>query len=81
MTSNWVKECGIDAGGCEMCMLLDVANERLTNEVMEGEELAVELAQERARYRDEARYWKFAAVVAMVVVVAQWAVVMVAGWI
>ena len=55
MISNWVKEMGIDAG-CEMCLITEIANDRLAREVMEGEELAVELAQERARYRNEARH-------------------------
>ena len=81
MTSNWVKECGVDVGGCEWCLMTEIANDRLEREVAEGEDLAVKLAQDRARYRDQARYWKFSAVVAVVVVVAQWAVVMVAGWI
>ena len=66
MISNWVKECGIDVGGCEWCLLTEIANDRLTREVMEGEELAVELAQERARYRNEARHWKQVAALALV---------------
>jgi len=64
MISNWVKEMGIDAG-CEMCLVTELANDRLTREVMEGEDLAVELAQERARYRDEARHWKNVAALAL----------------
>jgi hypothetical protein len=66
MTSNWVKECGIDVGGCEWCLVTEIANDRLTREVIEGEELAVKLAQERARYRDEARHWKHVAALALV---------------
>ena len=66
MTSNWVKECGVDVGGCEWCLVTEIANDRLTREVMEGEELAVELAQERARYRDEAQHWKHVSALALV---------------
>lgn len=66
MTSNWVKECGVDVGGCDWCLMTEIANDRLTKEVMEGEELAVELAQERARYRDQARHWKNVAGIALV---------------
>jgi hypothetical protein len=66
MISNWVKECGIDVGGCEWCLRTEIANDRLEREVMEGEELAVKLAQERARYRDEARHWKHVAALALV---------------
>lgn len=66
MTSNWVKECGVDVGGCDWCLMTEIANDRLTKEVMEGEELAVELAQERARYRDQARHWKNVAALALV---------------
>jgi len=65
MISNWVKEMGIDAG-CEMCLVTELANDRLTREVAEGEDLAVELAQERARYRDEARHWQNVAALALV---------------
>ena len=66
MTSNWVKECGVDVGGCEWCLVTEIANDRLTREVNEGEDLAVKLAQERARYRDEARHWKHVAALALV---------------
>lgn len=65
MISNWVKEMGIEAG-CEMCLITEIANDRLTKEVMEGKELAVELVQERARYRDQARHWKNVAGIALV---------------
>lgn len=80
MTSNWVKECGVDVGGCDMCLLLDVANERLTLEVAQGEALVDELAQERAKYRNEARRWKNVAAVALVALVLVF-VMVVAGWI
>ena len=65
MISNWVKECGVDIGGCEWCLVTEIANDRLEREVAEGEDLAVELAQERARYRDEARHWKNVAALAL----------------
>jgi hypothetical protein len=65
MTSNWVKECGIDVGGCEWCLVTEIANDRLTREVAEGEDLAVELAQERARYRDQAQHWKHVSALAL----------------
>ena len=73
MISNWVKEMGIDAG-CEMCLITEIANDRLAREVMEGEELAVELAQERARYRREARLWQNVSALAgvFVLVVVGW---------
>lgn len=64
MTSNWVKECGVDAG-CEWCLVTELANDRLKVEVAEGEALAVELAHERARYRREARHWKNVAALAL----------------
>ena len=66
MTSNWIKECGVAVGGCEWCLVSEIANDRLEREVAEGEDLAVELAKERARYRDEARYWKNVAGIALV---------------
>ena len=65
MTRNWVKECGVDVGGCEWCLVTEIANDRLEREVIEGEELAVKLAQERARYRDQARHWKNVAALAL----------------
>ena len=79
MTSNWVKDCGVDVQ-CETCMILGVANEELEREVMEGEELAVELAQERARYRKEARHWKNVAGIALAMLAGVF-VLVVAGWI
>jgi len=79
MISNWVKEMGIDVG-CEMCLVTEIANDRLTREVIEGEELAVKLAQERARYRDEARHWKHVAALAMVALAGLFVLVVV-GWI
>ena len=78
MISNWVKEMGVDAG-CEMCLITEIANDRLTREVMEGEELAVELAQERARYRREARHWKNVAAMALVALACMFAVLVVLG--
>lgn len=66
MTSNWVKECGVDVGGCEWCLVSEIANDRLEREVAEGEDLAVKLAQERTRYRDQARHWKNVAGIALV---------------
>ena len=79
MISNWVKEMGIDAG-CEMCLVTELANDRLAREVMEGEELAVELAQERARYRREARHWKQVAALALVSLAGVFVRVVV-GWV
>lgn len=79
MISNWVKEMGIDAG-CEMCLITEIANDRLAREVMEGEELAVELAQERARYRCEARHWKQVAALALVSLAGVFVLVVV-GWV
>ena len=79
MISNWVKEMGIDAG-CEMCLITEIANDRLAREVMEGEELAVELAQERARYRNEARHWKQVAALALVSLAGVFVLVVV-GWV
>ena len=73
---NWVKECGIDIG-CETCLVTGIENDRLTREVNEGEELAVELTFERAKYRDQARQWKNVAVVALASVF----VLVVAGWV
>ena len=78
MISNWVKEMGIDAG-CEMCLVTEIANGRLTREVMEGEELAVELAQERARYRDQARHWKNVSALALTALAGVFVLVVV-GW-
>ena len=80
MTSNWVKECGVDVGGCEWCLVTEIANDRLAREVMEGEELAVELAQERARYRREARHWKQVAALALVSLAGVFVLVVV-GWV
>ena len=79
MISNWVKEMGVDAG-CEMCLITEIANDRLAREVMEGEELAVELAQERARYRREARHWKQVAAMALVSLAGVFVLVVV-GWV
>lgn len=79
MISNWVKEMGIDAG-CEMCLITEIANDRLEREVAEGEELAVELAQERARYRREARHWKQVAAMALVSLAGVFVLVVV-GWV
>tara|TARA_R110000868_G_scaffold375338_1_gene639836 strand:- start:289 stop:543 length:255 start_codon:yes stop_codon:yes gene_type:complete len=79
MTSNWVKDCGVDVGGCDMCLLLDVANERLTMEVAQGDALAVELARERAKYRNEARHWKNVAALALVALACLFAVLVVLG--
>ena len=79
MISNWVKEMGIDAG-CEMCLVTELAHDRLAREVMEGEELAVELAQERARYRREARHWKQVAALALVSLAGVFVLVVV-GWV
>jgi len=79
MISNWVKECGIDAG-CEMCLVTEIANDRLTREVMEGEDLAVELAQERARYRNEARHWKHVSALALTALAGVF-VLVVFGWV
>ena len=79
MISNWVKEMGIDAG-CEMCLITEIAHDRLEREVAEGEELAVELAQERARYRREARHWKQVAALALVSLAGVFVLVVV-GWV
>ena len=65
MISNWVKECGIDVGCCEWCLMTEIANDRLTREVIEGGDLVIELALGRARYRDEARHWKGVAALAL----------------
>jgi hypothetical protein len=46
-------------------LVTEIANDRLEREVAEGEDLAVELAQERARYRDEARHWQNVAALAL----------------
>ena len=78
MISNWVKERGIDAG-CEMCLITEIANDRLTREVAEGEELAVKLAHERARYRNEARHWKNVAALALTALAGVFVLVVV-GW-
>jgi hypothetical protein len=51
--ANWVKECGVDAG-CDTCIVNEHQNWLLKKEVAEGEALAVELAQERAKYRNDA---------------------------
>lgn len=80
MTSNWVKQCGVDVGGCEWCLMTEIANDRLEREVMEGEELAVKLAQERARYRREARHWKQVAALALVSLAGVFVLVVV-GWV
>jgi hypothetical protein len=79
MISNWVKEMGIDAG-CEMCLITEIANDRLAREVAEGEELAVKLAQERARYRREARHWKQVAALALTALAGVFVLVVV-GWV
>ena len=79
MISNWVKEMGIDAG-CEMCLITEIANDRLTREVAEGEELAVKLAHERARYRNEARHWKNVAALALTALAGVF-VLVVFGWV
>ena len=78
MISNWVKEMGIDAG-CEMCLITEIANDRLTREVAEGEELAVKLAHARARYRNEARHWKNVAALALTALAGVFVLVVV-GW-
>jgi len=80
MTSNWVKECGVDVGGCEWCLVTEIANDRLEREVIEGEALAVELAQERARYRDEARHWQNVAALALTALAGVF-VLVVFGWV
>ena len=80
MTSNWVKECGVDVGGCEWCLVTEIANDRLEREVIEGEALAVELAQERARYRDEARHWKHVSALALTALTGVF-VLVVFGWV
>jgi len=80
MTSNWVKECGVDIGGCEWCLVTEIANDRLEREVVEGEALAVELAQERARYRDEAQHWKHVSALALVALAGVF-VLVVFGWV
>lgn len=80
MTSNWVKDCGVDVGGCEWCLVTEIANDRLTREVIEGEELAVELAQERARYLDEAQHWKNVAALALTALAGVF-VLVVFGWV
>jgi len=73
---SWVKECGIDIG-CETCLVTGIENDRLTREVNEREELAVELAQERARYQREARHWKNVAGLALVSLACLFAVVLI----
>tara|TARA_R110000822_G_scaffold76620_10_gene184238 strand:+ start:559 stop:804 length:246 start_codon:yes stop_codon:yes gene_type:complete len=80
MTSNWVKECGVDVGGCDWCLMTEIANDRLAKEVAEGEELAVELAQERARYRREARHWKNVSALALTALAGVFVLVVV-GWV
>lgn len=80
MTSNWVKECGVDVGGCEWCLMTEIANDRLEREVAEGEDLAVQLAHERARYRREARHWKQVAALALVSLAGVFVLVVV-GWV
>ena len=79
MTSNWMKECGVDAG-CEWCLVTEIENDRLKKDVARGEALAVELAQERARYRDEAKHWRVVARLALAVLVSVF-VMVVAGWV
>lgn len=76
---NWLKQMGVDAG-CEWCLHLEIENDRLKLEVSEGEQLAVELAQERARYRDEAKHWRVVARLALAVLVSVF-VMVVAGWV
>jgi hypothetical protein len=73
---SWVKECGIDIG-CETCLVTGIENDRLRAEVMECEELVVELAFERAKYRDQARQWKIVVMIGAAGVF----VMAVAGWI
>ena len=80
MTSNWVKECGVDVGGCEWCLMTEIANDRLEREVAEGKDLAVKLAQERARYRDQARHWKNVSALALVSLAGVFVLVVV-GWV
>jgi len=80
MTSNWVKECGVDVGGCEWCLVTEIANDRLEREVIEGEELAVKLAQERAGYRDEAQHWKHVSALALTALAGVF-VLVVFGWV
>ena len=80
MTSNWVKECGIDVGGCDWCLMTEIANDRLEREVAEGEDLAVKLAQERARYRDQARHWRHVSALALTALGGVFALVVV-GWV
>ena len=79
MTSNWVKECGVDVGGCDWCLMTEIANDRLEREVAEGEDLAVKLAQERARYRREARHWKNVSALALTALAGVFVLVVV-GW-
>jgi hypothetical protein len=80
MTSNWVKECGVDVGGCEWCLVTEIANDRLEREVAEGEDLAVKLAQERARYWNEARHWKNVSALALTALAGVF-VLVVFGWV
>ena len=80
MTSNWVKQCGVDVGGCDWCLMTEIANDRLEREVAEGEDLAVELAQERARYRDQARHWKNVSALALTALAGVFVLVVV-GWV
>jgi len=80
MTSNWFKECGVAVGGCEWCLVTEIAHDRLEREVIEGEELAVKLAQERARYRDEARHWKHVSALALTALAGVF-VLVVFGWV
>ena len=47
---------------------------------MEGEELAVELAHERARYRDQARHWKNVSALALTALAGVFVLVVV-GWV
>lgn len=80
MTSNWVKECGVDVGGCDWCLMTEIANDRLEREVAEGEDLAVKLAHERARYRDQARHWKNVSALALTALAGVFVLVVV-GWV
>ena len=79
MTSNWVKECGVDVGGCDWCLMAELANDRLEREVAECKDLAVQLAHERARYRDQARHWKNVSALALVSLAGVFVLVVV-GW-
>ena len=60
--------------------MAELANDRLKREVAECEDLAVDLAQELAWYRDQARHWKNVSALALVSLAGVFVLVVV-GWV